>query len=169
MRKLLTPTLLVLTLLSPVTLAAERKGVAFTRAEVCELVETAMTMPYGSELEGLAGNSCVQRNATEGKALLVDVALLSVDGKETRPLRPGETCGRYQQYRRDKGEAVIFVGIELTRFAPDKVWFEAGLGGIQFDVHGKQDGTIGVGCGAGNEGIIEKKFGRWSECRRTCR
>ncbi len=90
MRKLLTPTLLVLTLLSPVTLAAEGKGMALTRSEVCELVETALTMPYGSELEGLSGNSCVQRNATEGKLLLVDVALVSVDGKETRPLRPGE-------------------------------------------------------------------------------
>ena len=126
-------------------------------------------MPYGSELEGLAGNSCVQRNATERQNLLVDVALVSVDGKETRPLRQGETCGRYQQYLRKKGEAVIFVGIGLTRFAPDKVWFTAGLGGIQFDAHGKEQGTIGVGCGAGNEGIIEKKFGRWAECRRTSR
>jgi hypothetical protein len=169
MRKLVTPTLLLLTLLSPVSSAAERRGMAFTRAEICELVEAALTMPYGSELEGLAGNSCVQRNATEAEKLLVDVALVSVDGKETRPLRQGETCGRYQQYLRKKGEDVIFVGIGLTRFAPDKVWFTAGLGGIQRDARGKEHGTIGVGCGAGNEGVIERKFGRWSECRRTSR
>lgn len=169
MRSLLPPTLFLLALSSPVTSAAERKSVAFTRAEVCELVETALTMPYGSELEGLAGNSCVQRNATEEEILLVDVALVSVDGKEARPLRPGEMCGRHRQYRPKKGQAVIFVGIGLTRFAPDKVWFEAGLGGIRFDARGKGAGTVGVGCGAGNEGIIEEKFGRWSECRRTCR
>jgi hypothetical protein len=81
MRKLIAPTVLLLTLSSPVSSAAERKGVAFTRGEICELVEAALTMPYGSELEGLGGNSCVQRNATEQETLLVDVALVSVDGK----------------------------------------------------------------------------------------
>ena len=169
MRKLLTPTLLLLTLFSPVTSTAERKSMAFTRVEICELVEAVLTMPYGSELEGLAGNSCVQRNATEGENLLVDVALVSVDGKETRPLRQGENCGRYKQYRHGRNEDIIRVWVGLTRIAPDKVWFEAGLFGIHFDAHGREKGTIGIACGAGNEGIIEKKFGRWSESRRTCR
>ena len=169
MRKLVTPTILFLTMLSPVSSAGERKSMPFTRAEICELVEAAMATPFDSESEGLAGYSCVQRNATEGEHLLIDVSIVSIDGKETKPLLQGETCGRYQQFRRKKGEAVLFVGIGLTRFAPDKVWFSAGLGGIQFDASGKEDGTIGVGCGAGNEGVIEKKFGRWSESRRTCR
>jgi hypothetical protein len=169
MRNILIAILLLLTLHSPVTVAAEGKSMAFTRAEICELVEAALTMPYGSELEGLAGNSCVQRNAKEGESLLVDVSLVSVDGKGTSALRQGETCGRYQQYRRKKGEAVLFVGISLTRIAPEVVWFRAGLGGIQFNAHGKEDGTIGVACGAGNEGMIERKFGRWAESRPTCR
>jgi hypothetical protein len=170
MRKRFIPFLLLITVTSPAVSTAGGKGQVFTRAEICDLVEAALTAPWGgSEPGGLAGYSCVQRNATEGEYLLIDVAIIPVDGKETRPLHQGETCGRYKQYRRGRNEAVLFVGIGLTRIASDKVWFEAGLGGIQFDARGKEDGTIGVACGASNEGVIEKKFGRWSESRRTCR
>ncbi len=159
----------VTTLVFPVTSTAGRKDQAFTRAEICELVDATLTAPWGgSEGGGLARYSCVQSNASEGEHLLLDVAVVSVDGKVTRPLRQGETCGRYKQYRRGRNEGVLFVGIRLTRIAPDKVWFEAGLAGIQFDAAGKEDGTIGVGCGAANEGVIEKKYGRWSQSRRMC-
>ena len=170
MRKRFIPFLLLITVTSPAVSTAGGKGQVFTRAEICDLVEAALTAPWGgSEPGGLAGYSCVQRNATEGEYLLIDVAIIPVDGKETRPLHQGETCGRYKQYRRGRNEAVLFVGIGLTRIASDKVWFEAGLGGIQFDARGKEDGTIGVACGASNEGVIEKKFGRWAESGRTCR
>jgi hypothetical protein len=162
--------LLVVTVATPGSSTAGNKTPPFTRAEVCELVDAALTAPWGGpEPGGLADYSCVQRNAIEGEYMLVDVSIVSVDGKETKPLRQGETCGRYKQYRHGRNEDVLFVGVGFTRIAPDRVWFGAGLGGIHFDARGKEDGTIGVACGAGNEGIIEKKFGRWSESRRTCR
>ncbi len=170
MRNRFTIVLLSIIVHSPGAAAAGSRGQAFTRAEICELVETAMTAPWrGPGSGGLAGYSCVQRNATEGKYLLIDVAMVSADGREARLLHQGEACGRYRQYRRGRNEAVLFVGIRLTRIAPDKVWFEAGLGGLHFDAHGREDGTTGVGCGAGNEGVIEKRFGRWSEALRICR
>jgi len=170
MRNSFTILLLAVTVATPEASTAGSKGQSFTRAEVCELVDAALTAPWGGpEPGGLADYSCVQRNAREGEYLIVDVSIVSVDGRETKPLGQGETCGRYRQYRHGRNEDVLFVGVGLTRIAPDKVWFGAGLGGIHFNARGREEGTIGVACGAGNEGIIEKKFGRWAESRRTCR
>ena len=150
--------------------AADGKGTTFSRREVCQLVDAALTAPWGPEEGGLANYSCVQRNATEGSRLLVDIVVESVAGRETRPLRPGETCGRYQQFRAGKkGEGVVFVSVSLSSISPGSIRFRAGLGGIQYDERGKESGTIGIGCGAGNEGILVKKDGRWAESRSTSR
>jgi hypothetical protein len=51
-----------------------------------------MDAPFRSESEGLAEYTCVKENATEGEHLLVDVALVSVDGRRTKPLRAGKTA-----------------------------------------------------------------------------
>jgi len=161
--------ILILTML-PVATVADDRALTFSHREVCELVDAALTAPWGPQDGGLADYSCVQQNAMEGPRLQVDVVVESATGRETRPLRPGETCGRYQQYRhRKKAERVIFVSVSLIRMSQESVRFRAGLGGIAYNEQGKEDGTIGIGCGAGNEGILTRKAGRWTGSRPTRR
>jgi hypothetical protein len=152
-----------------VLFAAVPATVAQPLAERCELVRVAL----GNEAHGrpsLLKDSCVLENHFRDGAALVDVVMVTQKGKKfvRQPyLRHGEVCGAdivpvsLKKLPHKHSRYIHVMQVELRPDAGEKVRFEASLHVFDPDDPSERRGTIGIACGAEDDGVVEKKDGHW--------
>jgi hypothetical protein len=144
-------------------------GITPTTTERCEIVHAALD-DASSRTPPLAMEPCVLENNYRDGSVLVDAVTVRRKGsKEVRTtfLMHGEYCGTdlipvsLHRLPRGIGEPIHVLMIELRPQAKGRLLFEAWLHIYDPSDPNERKGTIGIACGAANEGVIEKQDGHW--------
>jgi hypothetical protein len=114
--------------------------------------------------------ACVLENNYRDGSVLVDAVIVrGKRGKEVRTVfvMQGESCGAdvipvsMHKLPRGTGNVIHVVKMELRPLAKGRLRFDAWLHIFDPADPDERNGTIGIACGADNDGVLEKRDGHW--------
>ena len=160
----------VLAILATLTASEAQGAPESVSGSACEIADAVLSARGPHDERPLAEYQCVLDNRRPDGRIPVKVVWGTEEGEGSREVlvgNQGTLCGRkYALYSRrwyPRGKHMEFLFSIRLHEANGVLLYEAGLGGTEFSSEGKWTGaTIGIGCGAGDQGVLVHEGRRWS-------